>query len=185
MVVQVKAFNTKTLTKALDKIFSMFGYVHKLVVDNGKQLISDEFKKELKQHGIKLRNVTHYSPLVNGEVERFNRSLKEANQCAHAEGKDWRKELNTFLLLYRTSPHATTGQCPATVFFGRGIRNDIPEYNKDEPHDTELDRKIKEKKEKMKEYAHGKRYAKDSEIQEQDKVLVKKLWKMMNCFQIG
>ena len=148
VVVQVKAINTKTVTKALDKIFSMFGYVHKLVADNGKQLISDEFKQYLKQHGIKLRNVTPYSPWVNGEVERFNRSLKKANQCAHAEGKDWRKELNKFLLLYRTTPHATTGQCPATVFFGRGIKNDIPEYNKDEPQDTKLDRKDREKKEK-------------------------------------
>ena len=129
----------------------MFGYVHKLVADNGKQLISDEFKQYLKQHGIKLRNVTPYSPWVNGEVERFNRSLKKASQCAHAEGKDWRKELNKFLLLYRTTPHATTGQCPATVFFGRGIKNDIPEYNKDEQQDTELDRKDREKKEKMKE----------------------------------
>ena len=80
-------------------------------------------------------------------------------------------------MLYRTTPHATTGQCPATVFFGHGIKNDIPEYNKDEPQDTELDRKDREKKEKMKEYADGKRNAKDSEIQEQDKVLVKNLWK--------
>ena len=148
VVVQVKTINTKTVTKALDKICSMFANVHKLVADNGKQLISNEFKQYLRQHGIKLRNVTPYSPWVNGEVERFNRSLKKANQCAHAEGKDWRKELNKFLLLYRTTPHATTGQCPATVFFGRGIKNDIPEYNKDEPQDTKLDRKDREKKEK-------------------------------------
>ena len=113
---------TKTVTKALDKIFSMFGYVHKLVADNGKQLISDEFKQYLKQHGLKLRNVTPYSPWVNGEVERFNRSLKKANQCAHAEGKDWRQELNKFLLLYRTTPHATTGQRPATVFLDVVLR---------------------------------------------------------------
>eukprot|EP00795_Rhopilema_esculentum_P017882 gene17882-biopygen1759 len=137
----------------------------------------DELKQYLKQHGIKLRNVTPYSPWVNGEVERFNRSLKKANQCAHAEGKDWREELNKFLLLYRTTPHATTGQCPATVFFGRGIKNDIPEYAKDESQDTELDRKDREKKGKMKNYTDIKRNAKDSEIQEQDTVLVKNLWK--------
>ncbi|XP_065064039.1 uncharacterized protein K02A2.6-like [Rhopilema esculentum] len=177
VVAQVKTINTKTVIKALDKIFSMFGYVHKLVADNGKQFISDEFKQYLKQHGIKLRNVTPYSPWVNGEVERFNRSLKKANQCAHAEGKDWREELNKFLLLYRTTPHATTGQCPATVFFGRGIKNDIPEYAKDGSQDTELDRKDREKKGKMKNYTDIKRNAKDSEIQEQDTVLVKNLWK--------
>ena len=41
VVVQVNAINTKTVTKALFKIFS----VHKLVADNGIQLISDEFKQ--------------------------------------------------------------------------------------------------------------------------------------------
>ena len=155
----------------------MFGYVHKLVADNGKQFISDESKQYLKQHGIKLRNVTPYSPWVNGEVERFNRSLKKANQCAHAEGKDWREELDKSLLLYRTTPHATTGQCPAVVFFRRGIKNDIPEDAKDESQDTELDRKDREMKGKMKNYTGIKRNAKNSEIQEQDTVLVKNLWK--------
>ena len=171
VVVQVKAINTKTVTKALDKIFSMFGYVHKLVADNGKQLISDELKQYLQQHGRKLRNMTLW---VNGEVERFNRSLEKANQCAHAEGKDWREELNKFLLLYRATQNATTGQCPAIAFFGRGIKKVILEYNKDEPQDTELDRG---KEREMKEYADCKRNAQDSEIQEQDTVLVKNLWK--------
>ena len=60
----------------------MFGYVHKLVADNGKQLNSDEVKQYLQISGIKLRNVTPYSPLVNGEVERLNRSLKKADQDA-------------------------------------------------------------------------------------------------------
>ncbi len=186
VVVQVKSITTKTVIKALEKIFSMFGYVHELVADNGKQLISDEFKQYLSLHGIKLKNVTPYSPVVNGEVERFNRSLKKANQCAHAEGKDWRAELNKFLLLYRTTPHATTGECPATVFFGRNIKNDIPEYkDSNERQCTELDRKDSENKKKMKQYADSKRNSKDSEIQENDSVLVKNLWKMINNRPIG
>ena len=54
--------------------------------------------------------------------------------------------------------------------------NDIHKCNKDEPQDTEMDRKDRDMKEEMKEYADGTRNAKDSEIQEQDKVLVKNLW---------
>ncbi len=92
--------------------------------------------------------------------------------------KDWRAELNKFLLLYRTTPHATTGECPATVFFGRNIKNDIPEYkDSNERQCTELDRKDSENKKKMKQYADSKRNSKDSEIQENDSVLVKNLWK--------
>ena len=121
VVVRVQSINTQKIIKALNMIFSMFGYVHKLVADNGKQFTSDEFKQCLQINGIKLRNVTLYSPWVNGEVERLNRSLRKANQAAYDEHKDWREELNKLLLLYRATPHATTGHCPATVFFGRTI----------------------------------------------------------------
>ena len=177
VVIRVQSVNTTTVIKALDLIFSMFGYVHQVVADNGKQFISDEFKNYLKHNGIQLRNVTPYSPWVNGEVERFNRSLKKANQAAYAENKDWREELNKFLLLYRTTPHATTGQCPATVFFGRNIKNNIPEYIPKEPHDTELDKRDREMKEKMKDRADKVRKSQVNEIKEGDTVLVKNLWK--------
>ena len=74
VVVRVRSINTQTILKALDIIFSMFGYVYKLVADNGKQFMSDEFKQYLQINGMELRNVTPYSPWVNGEVERFSRS---------------------------------------------------------------------------------------------------------------
>ena len=177
VVVRVKSINTQTVVKALDMIFSMFGYVYKSVADNGKQFMSDEFKQYMQRNGIKLRNVTPYSPWVNGEVERFNRSLKKANQAAYAENKDWREGLNKFLLLYRTTPHATTGQCPATVFFGRNIKNNIPEYISEQSPETELDRKDREMKEKMKDRTDKVRKSRASEIKEGDTVLVKNLWK--------
>ena len=71
---------------------------------------------------------TPYSPWANGEIERFNRSMKKVNQCAHAEKKDRRAELDKFLLLYRTSPHQTTNVQPATLLFNRHIRNGIPQF---------------------------------------------------------
>ena len=88
VVVRVKSINTQTVIKALDMIFSMLGYVYKLVADIGEQFMSVEFKQYLQTNGIKLRNVALYSPWVNGEVDRFNRSLKKANQAAYAEKKD-------------------------------------------------------------------------------------------------
>ena len=30
---------------------------------------------------------------------------------------DWRKELDDFLLAYRTTPHTVTGEVPADIFF--------------------------------------------------------------------
>ena len=139
--------------------------------------MSDEFKQYLQINGIKLGNVTPYCPWVNGEVERFNRSLKKANQAAYAENKDWREELNKFFLLYRTTSHATTGQCPATVCFRRNIRNRIPEYIVEQSPEAELDRKDSEMREKMKDRTDKVRKSIAIEIKEGDTILVKNLWK--------
>ena len=97
-VIQSKHVTTRNIVRELDKVF---GYPRKLVTDRGKQFSSREFHQYLRQNDIKLRKTTAYSPCANGEIERFNRCLKKVNQCAYAENKDWRQELNNFLLLYR------------------------------------------------------------------------------------
>ena len=54
-------------------------------------------------------------PRANGEVERQNRSLLKAMRAAQAEKKDWRSELNKYLLAYRSTPHTMTGTSPAEL----------------------------------------------------------------------
>ena len=56
----------------------------------------------------------------------------------HTEGKDWRKELNIVLLLYKISLHCTTKIAPATVLFNQEINNGIPQLPKATSHDKEL-----------------------------------------------
>ena len=38
---------------------------------------------------------------------------------ACAEKRDWRLELNKYLLTYHSTPHVTTGQSPAELLFGK------------------------------------------------------------------
>ena len=45
-------------------------------------------------------------------------------KAAKAEGKNWRKELQTLLRNYRTPPHATTDITPATLLLKRAVRTD-------------------------------------------------------------
>ncbi len=73
--------------------------------------------------------VTPYWPQANSEVERFNRTLEKAIRAANTEGKDWKSELNTFLLNYRATAHCTTGKSPAVLLFGREIRTKLPSLN--------------------------------------------------------
>ena len=63
---------------------------------------------------------------MNSEVERFNRTIEKAIRAANVEGKNWKEELDIFLLNYRSTSHCTTGQPPAVLLFGRNIRNKIP-----------------------------------------------------------
>ncbi len=63
-------------------------------------------------------------PQAKSEVERQN-SLLKAMRVAHSERRDWRKEMQKFLLGYRSTPHTTTGVSPAKLLFGREIRSKI------------------------------------------------------------
>ena len=41
--------------------------------------------------------------------------------------RDWRLELNKYLLAYQSTPHTTTGQSPAELLFGRKLSTKWPE----------------------------------------------------------
>jgi len=106
-----------TVINGLHKVFIMFGYPKRICTDNGPQFISRQFTTYLESHAIEHRRVTPHWPSANGEVERMNQTIKHAIQCAHHEGKNWRDELHNFLLVYRTTPHNTTGAAPADLMF--------------------------------------------------------------------
>ena len=47
-------------------------------------------------------------------------------KIAQAEGKDWKKEVQTYLIAYRTTPHTTAGVSPAELLFRRRQRTKLP-----------------------------------------------------------
>ena len=84
--------------------------------------------------GIEHRYTT---PRAKGEVERQNRSLLKSMRAAHAEGKNWREELNKFHLVHRSTPHSTTGKSPAELLFRRKVRIKMPELVNVEEEEVE------------------------------------------------
>ena len=120
----IKSTSSEAIIKCLDREFSRYGVPNTLRSDNGPNPVSAEMEEYLDEMGIKHRLTTPLWPRANGQVERQNRSLLKAMRVAHAEGRDWRLELNKFLLAYRSTPHTctTTGRSPAELLYGRCVQ---------------------------------------------------------------
>ena len=110
-----------------EKMFATHGIPISITCDNGPQFKSSKFKEYLRVSGIKLHNVTPLWPQANGEVERQNRTLLKRIKIAQAEGKNWRSDIYSFLLMYRSTPHSTTGVSPAELLFNRKLRTKLPQ----------------------------------------------------------
>ena len=116
---------------------------------------------------------------ANGEVECQNRSLLKAMRVFQAEGKDWRLELNKFLLAYRLTSHTTTGVSPAELFFKRKLTTKLPEFTDDgESHMGVALQQVRdrdsEKKKQAKHYADTRYHTKDRAIAVGDAVLLER-----------
>lgn len=180
--VEVKEMNSISASDTIQElsvIFSRYGIPNTLRADNGPQLSEhcEELNIFCRENGIKLVNTIPYWPQQNGEVERQNRSILKRLKISQELGKDWRRVLSQYLLVYHSTNHSTTGKSPAELMFGRRIRNKLPHvplYRLDDEETRENDMAHKEK---GKEYADGKRKAKSSEIAVGDTVLTKRMKK--------
>ena len=76
----------------------------------------------MRQNGIKHITVAPYHPSLNGAVERFNQTLKQALRASSNDGRSLSHRLANFLLTYRVTPHTTTGRTPSSLFLQRDIR---------------------------------------------------------------
>ena len=59
------------------------------------------------------------------EVERLTRSILKRLRIAQAEKCDWKADLQFYLVMYRTTPHITTGISPSELLFKCKIRTKL------------------------------------------------------------
>ena len=111
---------TKTVTVLRD-LFARYGIPRMLVSDNGPQFVSEEFRAFLAANGVKHVRSSPYHPATNGAAERVVQTMKRALKASHQEGIPLEQALASFLLRYRSTPHATTGVAPSALFLGREL----------------------------------------------------------------
>lgn len=177
--VVMRQTTAKRTVDALHETFCRFGMPETIRSDNGPQFISEEMKSFCEQYGIKLLKTTPYWPQANGEVERANRAiLKRLKISQLSQKSDWIWDLRSFLLMYNSTPHTTTGISPSSLMFGRILRDKIPVFaEKGRVEDEEIRDRDWTNKIKGAEYADARRRAKPSTFQEGDTVVAKRIVK--------
>ena len=93
-----------------------------IVADNGPQFTAQEFKDFCLRNGIMYRTTAVYKPPINGQAERLVQILKNVLRQAKITGEDPQKLLCRYLLLYRNTPHTTTGETPAMLLLNQNLR---------------------------------------------------------------
>ena len=112
--------STKEMLAKFRDIIARFGLPEEISSDNGPQFASTEFQNFCKINGIRSKLSAPYHPATNGEAERFVRTFKQAYKSF--KSTNWKREAVSFLMSYRTTPHAATNRTPSEMLFGRNIR---------------------------------------------------------------
>lgn len=182
--IEMKKTDTAHTIKALNGIFSIWGFPEVIQSDNGPPFNSNDFSNHWTKRGIRHNKVVARAPWMNGMVERRNKGVIKALTAATQERKDWRQALQTHLDYYNNvRPHSTTLATPFELMTGRlfrGIFPVAPSWSNKSKFTHEkvqtIDRKAKEKSITN---ANEKNRAKESDIKANDWVWVKD-WNRLN-----
>ena len=124
-VVKMKTTTTAATVYELKQVFSRYGYPETLVSDNGPQFKSTEFELFCTTYGMLHKTSAPYKPATNGQAERVVQILKTAIKIAALQDLNPIDVIPDYLLMYRTTPHATTNVSPAELLMGRRLRTKL------------------------------------------------------------
>ncbi|KAI3364021.1 hypothetical protein L3Q82_010786 [Scortum barcoo] len=121
-VLPTGSVTTRVVTDFLSSLFARWGVPDTITTDNGPQFVSADFTAFAEGRRIKHIRTALYHPQANGGVERFNQTLKNGLRAHLADGLPFPSALQSTLLHYRATPHATTGSSPALLMLGRELQ---------------------------------------------------------------
>lgn len=123
-IIPAKITTSYWCIRKLKEIFSTFGAPYILVSDNGRQFISQEFKKFLSDYNITHKTIAPYHPATNGQAERTVQTIKRALRSMEGESGDLVDKLTTIKTRLRRTPGPST-QSPYQLMFGREVRTKL------------------------------------------------------------
>ena len=173
----VRVTTSKIIIQRLIGPFARYGIPKGLRIVNSPNLVAKETEDYLKEMGVEHRHTISLWPRANGELERQNRTPLTAIRAVHAEGKNWREELNKFLLPNRSTAYSTTGKSPAELLFRRVVNSKMLELmGLDDEEEDITDQGARDrdtqKKQANKDYVEKRFHARERDMQEGDWVLL-------------
>ncbi|XP_060595117.1 uncharacterized protein K02A2.6-like [Ruditapes philippinarum] len=108
----VHSTSAKVVIPRLQGIFARQGFPKVLKSDNGPPFQSQEFADFANACGFKHRRITPLWPEANGNVERFMGTLNKFVRACVSGNRNWKSELNQFLMQYRATPKSSTKISP-------------------------------------------------------------------------
>ena len=165
----------KAFIPNIDRIFASHGIPDKIKTDNGPPFNGNDFSWYMQILGINWTTSTSLWPQGNSNVESFMKPLGKLIQTSYVEGKNWKRELNKFLLQYRTAPHTTMKVPPCELLFNRQVKGQLPQLIDTRVINNHKFAKenIDTRKQSNKDYQDKKRAAKEANTHEGDIVICK------------
>jgi hypothetical protein len=186
---------TTVVEHLISEIICRHGTPKELLSDRGAQFLSELVKEITTQLGIHTIRTSAYHPQANGQTERVNGTIEKIlRKYISVNADNWDKQLKYALAAYRFTPHASTGETPMMLVYGREAKlpleayvdgnNTIEHsYNNVKVYKEELKNNLqelyKEVKDKLKEASESRKQyydknRKEVSYKEGDEVLLKK-----------
>ena len=121
-VVELSQTTTNKTIALLRHLFTLYGVSDQVVSDNGPQFVVEDFAVVLQSNGVKHFCCSPFHPASNGVIERFARNFIQAMCACQQDGLTPQHQLEIFLLIYCSTPNATSNVAPCDLFLGRRIR---------------------------------------------------------------
>ena len=115
------------------------------MIIRGLTFNGSEFDFFSKVFAVKHRLITPNWPRVNGEVEQLNRNFTKVMRNSEVKGISWKKELNTFLGTYRSTPHYSTGVARARLIFKFNTCSKLERMRRQVTNGDDLDKIVRER----------------------------------------
>jgi hypothetical protein len=111
----------KTVAEAfVNEVVARHGVPCKILTDQGRNFEAEIMRQIFLLLGVEKLRTSAYHPQTDGQVERFNRTIKGIlTAYVNKDHNDWDVHLPLALFAYRNSVHSSSGVSPFRAVYGR------------------------------------------------------------------